>query len=95
MSPAVRIPPSLEAAAASLRSRYAGRHAAELVERCLLDAYEELSRTARVQDFVPIFAERAARERLDNGDITALTGRPAAARRRSVSTRRRSAAGSA
>jgi Protein-tyrosine-phosphatase-like, N-terminal domain/Protein of unknown function (DUF3562) len=91
---AIRIPPSLEAAAASLRSRYAGRHSAEVVEACLLEAYERLSRTARVQDFVPIFAERSARARLDSGGDVALTGSPAPPRRRSAPVRRRAAAGS-
>jgi hypothetical protein len=94
VSSSVRIPPSLEAAAISLRARYAGRHAAEVVDRCLVEAYEHLARSARVQDFVPIFAERAARTRLDAGEDVALAGR-AAQRRRAAAPRRRSAAGSA
>jgi Protein-tyrosine-phosphatase-like, N-terminal domain len=88
-----RIPPSLEAAAVSLRERYAGRHAAQVVDRVLLEAYEHLSRSARVQDFVPIFAERAARSRLDAGAEVEASGRPAP-RGRAAAPRRRSAAGS-
>ena len=89
-----RIPPALEAAAASLRSRYADRHAPEVVERTLLDAYQGLASRARVQDFVPIFAERTARQRLESGGEVALEGRPAAAapRRRASPPRRRAAA---
>ncbi|MDB5068685.1 MAG: hypothetical protein JWM18_5119 [Chloroflexi bacterium] len=88
-----RIPPALEAAAASLRARYAGRHPADVVERCLLEAYQRLASTAKVQDFVPIFAERSARQRLDAGGEIALEGQAQpAVRRRSAPTRRRAAA---
>jgi hypothetical protein len=87
-----RIPPALEAAAASLRSRYADRHAPEVVERTLLDAYQGLASRARVQDFVPIFAERTARQRLESGGEVALEGRSAAAPRRRASPPRRRAA---
>lgn len=91
-----RIPPALEAAAASLRSRYAGRHAPEVVEGLLLHEYHQLSSRARVQDFVPIFAERSARRRLESGGEIVLEGgatRPAPApRRRVVAPRRRAAA---
>jgi protein-tyrosine phosphatase-like protein/uncharacterized protein DUF3562 len=89
-----RIPPALEAAAASLRARYAGRHPADVVERCLLDAYQRLASTARVQDFVPIFAERSARQRLDAGGEIVLEGQASqpAVRRRSAPARRRAAA---
>jgi hypothetical protein len=88
-----RIPPALEAAAASLRARYAGRHPAEVVERCLLEAYQRLASTAKVQDFVPIFAERSARQRLDAGGEIVLEGQgQPAVRRRSAPARRRAAA---
>jgi hypothetical protein len=92
----VRIPPALEAAAASLRSRYADRHPAEVVEGTLLEAYQQLSSRARVQDFVPIFAERHARQRLESGEV-ALAGRASprpAPRRRATPRRRASATGS-
>jgi hypothetical protein len=87
-----RIPPALEAAAASLRARYAGRHPADVVERCLLEAYQRLASTAKVQDFVPIFAERSARQRLDAGEIALEGQAQPAVRRRSAPTRRRAAA---
>jgi hypothetical protein len=93
MTAPLRIPPALEAAAASLRSRYADRHAPEVVEHCLLDAYHRLSSKAKVQDFVPIFAERTARQRLEAGGEVVLEGRAAAApRRRAAPPRRRAAA---
>jgi protein-tyrosine phosphatase-like protein/uncharacterized protein DUF3562 len=92
MTEPLRIPPALEAAAASLRSRYADRHAPEVVERTLLDAYQGLASKARVQDFVPIFAERTARQRLEAGGEVALEGRAAAPRRRASPPRRRAAA---
>jgi hypothetical protein len=93
MSSPPRIPPALEAAAASLRARYAGRHPADVVERCLLDAYQRLASTARVQDFVPIFAERSARQRLDAGGEIVLEGQAhSPVRRRSAPPRRRAAA---
>jgi hypothetical protein len=93
MTTPARIPPALEAAAASLRARYAGRHSAEVVEQCLLEAYQRLSVKAKVQDFVPIFAERAARQRLEAapGEI-AINGR--STRRRGATAQRRAAAGS-
>lgn len=91
-----RIPPALEAAAASLRSRYADRHPVDVVERTLLDAYQRLAAHARVQDFVPIFAERTARQRLELGGEAALEGeaQPAARRRAAPPRRRTAAAGS-
>jgi hypothetical protein len=92
MTEPLRIPPALEAAAASLRSRYADRHAPEVVERTLLDAYQGLASRARVQDFVPIFAERTARQRLESGGEVVLDGRAAATPRRRASPRRRAAA---
>ena len=96
MSSPPRIPPALEAAAASLRARYAGRHPADVVERCLLEAYQRLASTARVQDFVPIFAERSARQRLDAGGEIALEGQaqPVSRRRAAPARRRAAAAGS-
>jgi hypothetical protein len=88
-----RIPPALEAAAASLRSRYADRHPADVVENTLLDAYQRLAANAKVQDFVPIFAERTARQTLESGGDAVLEGQAQpAARRRAASSRRRAAA---
>ncbi|HEX3605004.1 MAG TPA: hypothetical protein VH134_03700 [Candidatus Dormibacteraeota bacterium] len=92
------IPPALEAAAASLRSRYADRHDAGVIEGTLLDSYQRLASTAKVQDFVPIFAERSARQRLDSGDVVlegtaaAEPATPPAPRRRSSTPRRRATA---
>jgi len=94
MTAPLRIPPALEAAAASLRSRYADRHPVEVVEGTLLEAYQQLASKAKVQDFVPIFAERRARQRLEAGDVV-LEGRastPAPASRRRAAPRRRAAA---
>ncbi len=93
MTTPARIPPALEAAAASLRSRYADRHPVEVVEKTLLDAYQRLAASAKVQDFVPIFAERTARQRLESGGDIVLEGEAQpAARRRAASSRRRAAA---
>jgi hypothetical protein len=95
-----RIPPALEAAAASLRTRYADRHAPEVVEGLLVHEYNQLASRARVQDFVPIFAERSARRRLETGEIVlegtpataaAAPVTPAAPRRRTATPRRRAA----
>ena len=94
MTAPLRIPPALEAAAASLRSRYAHRHPAEVVEGTLLEAYQQLSSRAKVQDFVPIFAERSARQRLEAGDVvlTGTASQSAPAPRRRATPRRRAAA---
>lgn len=97
MTTPLRIPPALEAAAASLRSRYADRHPVEVVEGTLLEAYNQLAAKAKVQDFVPIFAERSARQRLEKGDVV-LTGtaaqETAPAPRRRAPRRRAAATGS-
>ena len=98
MTAPVRLPPALEAAAASLRSRYADRHPVEVVEGTLLEAYHQLSSKAKVQDFVPIFAERSARQRLESGDVvltgTASESATPAPRRRATPRRRAAATGS-
>ena len=95
MSTPVRIPPALEAAASSLRARYAGRHSAETVDSTLVEVYTRLSKSARVQDFVPIFAERAARAHLESAPATnEIKGRPARRRSSNGTSQRRAAAGS-
>ena len=58
-------PPSLEAPAAALIARYAGRHTPEVVRRRLLEVHDRLAGSARVPDFLPIFAERQVRRELD------------------------------
>jgi hypothetical protein len=64
------LPPSLEAPAAALLARYAGRHPAEVIRRHLLDAHDRLATSARVPDFLPIFAEREVRKQLDRAAPT-------------------------
>jgi hypothetical protein len=59
-------PPSLEAPAAALVARYAGRHSPEVVRRRLLEVHDRLAGSARVPDFLPIFAEREVRRELDS-----------------------------
>jgi hypothetical protein len=59
------LPPSLKAPEAALLARYAGRHSPEEVRRCLLEVHDRLVVSARVPDFLPIFAEREARRHLD------------------------------
>jgi hypothetical protein len=49
--------------AASLSKEFAGKVAAEDVDRCLPEALELLSQ-ARVREFIPILAERKTRTRL-------------------------------
>jgi hypothetical protein len=67
------LPPSLKAPAAALVAAYAGRHSPEVVRRCLVEAHERLVVSARVPDFLPIFAEREVRRHLDRADATAVT----------------------
>jgi hypothetical protein len=64
------LPPSLEAPAAALVARYAGRHPAEVIRRHLLEAHDRLATSARVPDFLPIFAEREVRRALDRAEPT-------------------------
>ena len=47
-----------------LVNEFAGRHAAPSVERCLCDSYAELAKAATVSAYLPLLAERFARERL-------------------------------
>jgi hypothetical protein len=59
------LPPSLMAPAAALTARFAGRHSPDVVRRCLTEAHDALAASARVPDFLPIFAERIVRDRLE------------------------------
>jgi hypothetical protein len=75
MSRGDSLPPSLEAPAAALVARYAGRHSPEVVRRCLMETHDRLVVSARVPDFLPIFAEREVRRRLDRAEpLSAATG---------------------
>jgi hypothetical protein len=62
-------PPSLEAPAAALIARYAGRHTPEIVRQRLLEVHDRLAGSARVPDFLPIFAEREVRSELDRAGV--------------------------
>ena len=62
-------PPSLEAPAAALIARYAGRHSPEIVRQRLLEVHDRLAVSARVPDFLPIFAEREVRRELDRAGV--------------------------
>ncbi len=54
----------LDAVRASLTAEFAGIFSQETVGECLADSYRRLDARARVQTYLPIFAERLARERL-------------------------------
>jgi hypothetical protein len=62
------LPPSLKAPEAALVARYAGRHSPEVVRRCLIETHDRLVVSARVPDFLPIFAEREVRRHLDRAE---------------------------
>ena len=62
-------PPALEAPAAALIARYAGRHSPDVVRRRLLEVHDRLAVSARVPDFLPIFAEREVRRELDRVQV--------------------------
>jgi arsenate reductase (thioredoxin) len=49
---------------ARLRSEFAGVLSVETVDRTLEESFSRLERSARIQAFVPVLAERAARDRL-------------------------------
>lgn len=68
MTSSEAFPPSLEAPAAALIARYAGRHSPEVVRRRLLEVHDRLAGSARVPDFLPIFAERQVRRELDRAE---------------------------
>jgi arsenate reductase len=54
----------LHQAASRLRGEFSGVFAVETIERVLSDSLERLSEQARLTSFVPLLAERFARERL-------------------------------
>ena len=58
-------PRPLDAVRASLTREFAGIFSPETVGECLADSYQRLGARARVQTYLPIFAERLARERLE------------------------------
>ena len=55
----------LDAVRASLTREFAGIFSPETVGECLADSYQRLGARTRVQTYLPIFAERLARERLE------------------------------
>ena len=70
------LPEKLHSVAVSLTAEFAGIHPQEKVESCLIVHYEELARTARVHDYLAIFAERLAHDSLSAApDGTWLRGR--------------------
>lgn len=54
----------LQKAASRLRGEFSGTFATETIELVLSDSLERLSKQARVTSFVPLLAERFAKERL-------------------------------
>lgn len=58
------LPSSLGHAAERLAAEFKGIYGPETVERCLDESYRRLAETATVHNFLPVFAERFARERL-------------------------------
>ena len=77
------LPEKLQSIAVSLTAEFAGIHPAEKVESCLIVHYEELARTARVHDYLAIFAERLAHDSLSAApDGTWLRGRRSSGRAR-------------
>jgi protein-tyrosine-phosphatase len=55
---------ALRQAAERLRDRFAGQLNVETIERFLMDSYDQISEGARLPDWLPLLAERFARERL-------------------------------
>ena len=56
--------PALQNATERLASEFRGTYGTETVERYLHDSYEDFLRTASVTTFLPLLAERFARQRL-------------------------------
>jgi arsenate reductase len=56
--------PALQSAAERLAQEFRGTYGAETVERFLSTSYEEFLKTATVPTFLPLLAERFARQRL-------------------------------
>lgn len=55
---------ALRSAAERLASEFRGEHDRDTIEAYLLSSYDELARQARLVNFVPLLAERFARQRL-------------------------------
>ncbi|MGM1062003.1 three-helix bundle dimerization domain-containing protein [Saccharothrix sp. Mg75] len=62
-----RVEVQLDQAAQELTRRLSGRVGYDVVRRAVTDAYERLARHARVRNFLPILAARAAQQRLRAG----------------------------
>jgi protein-tyrosine-phosphatase len=62
LSPELRL--LLRESAERLQRRFAGQVNTETIERLLVDSYEQISRQARLPNWVPLVAERVARDRL-------------------------------
>lgn len=56
---------ALAASAARLEDEFRGKHARATIERLLQDSHDELSAGAAVANFLPLLAERFARQRLE------------------------------
>ena len=63
-TPPAYIHPELEAAVDHLGTEFAGVHARETVAAVVEDSYRQLSRSSRIPAFLPLLAERFARDRL-------------------------------
>ena len=50
--------------AARLRQQFAGQLNAETIERFMTDSFDQLAQTARVSNWLPLLAERFAKERV-------------------------------
>jgi arsenate reductase len=55
---------ALHTAARRLRDEFAGTFGEETIERFLYSSYDEFASTATITNFLPLFAERFARQRL-------------------------------
>ena len=64
--PDERTDPKLQSAALRLQSEFAGVFSAETIQELLNDSYQRLADQATVPNFLPVFAERFARERLED-----------------------------
>jgi hypothetical protein len=64
----------LETATHRLSAEFAGIYPLDVVERCVVDAYEAMATTATVRQFLGILAERQARDRLRAGVPTTAAG---------------------
>jgi arsenate reductase len=63
-APPEHVQRQLEQPIARLTERFAGTFSSETVARVVVDSYEQLAATARVDTYLPLFAERFAADRL-------------------------------